>query len=103
MGISDYLLVVAISIIGLGFSISPLHPFTLYENHVLYTEEYAVKITSFQIAVGLIGSLLVPAITGVLMTAIGASAFLYSEIVMIIILMILRYRLVKTTTNVEYK
>lgn len=87
---SSDICMIIFSIFLIGVGMSNVYPFTLYENHLSFETKYAQKITSFQIALNLIGGLIFPIILGLLMTYISIRLYVWFQFTLIVITLVMR-------------
>lgn len=90
---NEIVIFLALSLIGMGMCV--VYPFTLFENHILFERNVAQKLTSYQIAVNLIGSLILPFFVGLLITYQSLSLYIVIQMIFLSVTFILRVYLNK--------
>lgn len=90
---NEFMTFMAISLIGVGMCV--VYPFTLFENHILYEKDMAQTLTSYQIAVNLIGSLILPFLVRLVITYVSIYAYVYIQLLFLGITFLIRLYLNK--------
>lgn len=92
---------VCLAIVITGIGMCAIYPFTLFENHLLFERTQALKISSYQVAINLIGSLVLPFLIGLLMTYQSLRIYIWIQLGLLCLTCILRMYLNKMTDDKE--